>query len=175
MKIFGIIGWSGSGKTTLIKLLIPFLVKKGYSVSTMKHTHHDFDIDQPGKDSFEHRKAGAKQVLVTGAKRWALLAENFDCPEPSIDELLNKMEPVDLVLIEGFKTFPHPKMEIYRTALGKPLLAKNDRSVISVASDDTSLELRIPVINLNNLQTIAEFVIDYCDLNKREKNGPIKG
>ena len=109
MKIFGLVGWSGSGKTTLVAKLLPELIGRGFRVSTMKHTHHNFDIDKKGKDSYEHRMAGATEVLITGAKRWAILHENRDDPEPSIDDLLARMENVDLLLIEGFKAHSHEK------------------------------------------------------------------
>ena len=174
MKVFGMIGWSGSGKTTLIKLLIPALIDRGYSVSSMKHTHHDFDMDKPGKDSYEHRMAGAKQVLVTGSKRWALLTENFKSPEPMMDELLSRMDPVDLVLIEGFKAFSHPKMEVFRSSIGKPLLAEGDHSIAAIASDQIISESRVPVINLNDFSSVADFIINYCKLPNREINGSAK-
>ncbi len=175
MKIFGLIGWSGSGKTTLIKALMPALIERGYSVSSMKHTHHDFDMDKPGKDSYEHRMAGARQVLVTGAKRWALLTENSIITEPPMEELLSRMDPVDLILIEGFKSYSHPKMEIYRSSLGKPLLATNDPTITAVASDNMESKIAVPIIELNDVSGIADFIIDYCDLDKREKHGTIKG
>ena len=172
MKIFGMIGWSGSGKTTLIKLLIPELIKRGFTVSSMKHTHHNFDIDKPGKDSYEHRMAGASQVLITGRQRWALLSENFNDPEPTIDQLLSRMDPVDIVLIEGFKTCSHPKMEVFRSTLGKRLLAKDDPTIVSIASDAPVANTKVPVIDLNNLLKISDFIIEYCDLIKSKVNGP---
>jgi len=119
MKIFGLAGWSGSGKTTLVSRLIPLLTARGLSVSTIKHAHHGFDVDKPGKDSYVHRKAGATEVLVTSAHRWALMHENRGRPEPSMDELIGYMTPVDLLLVEGFKAYPHEKLEIYRPANGK--------------------------------------------------------
>ena len=112
MKIFGFAGWSGSGKTTLVKAVIPALIERGLKISTIKHTHHNFDIDRPGKDSFEHRAAGAHEVVITGAARWALLHENRGEPEPDINAMLSRMSPVDLVIIEGFKSYAHPKMEV---------------------------------------------------------------
>ena len=168
------IGWSGSGKTTLITGLMPVFIKRGYSVSSMKHTHHEFDMDKPGKDSYEHRMAGAKQVLITGAKRWALLTENFNSPEPQIDDLLSKMDQVDLVLIEGFKAFSHPKMEIYRSAIGKPLLAKENPTIAAIATDDPSVSSHLPIIDLNDLNAIADFIVNYCNLHRRENNGSVK-
>ena len=171
MKVFGMIGWSGSGKTTLIKGLIPELTGRGYSVSSMKHTHHDFDLDEPGKDSYEHRKAGAKQVLITGAKRWALLTENLSNPEPMINDLLERMHPVDLVIVEGFKAYSHPKMEIFRPSVGKRLLAENDPTIAAIATDGDHIKADVPILDLNNLQEITNFIIKYCKLAKREVNG----
>jgi molybdopterin-guanine dinucleotide biosynthesis protein B len=171
MKIFGMIGWSGSGKTTLIKLLIPELISRGYSVSSMKHTHHDFDIDKPGKDSFEHRVAGAKQVLISGSKRWALLNENRDQHEPSVDDLLEKMEPVDLVLIEGFKKYPHSKLEVYRPSAERKLIAREDTSVVAIATDEDVDGGGLPIIDLNNVAAVADFVIAYCGLEKKVMDG----
>jgi len=171
MKTFGMIGWSGSGKTTLIIQLIPELIGRGYSVSSMKHTHHNFDIDKPGKDSYEHRVAGAKQVLITGTKRWALLNENRDQDESSIDDLLAKMDPVDLVLIEGFKKHPHSKMEVYRPSVERPLLALEDKSVVAIATDEQVEGGGLPVIDLNNVGAVADFIIEFCGLERRAVDG----
>ena len=171
MKIFGLIGWSGSGKTTLIRKLIPELISLGYRVSTMKHTHHNFDIDKPGKDSHEHRVAGASQVLITGTKRWALLNENRDQPEPPIEELLARMDDVDLVLIEGFKSHSHAKLEVFRQSVGKQLIATGDPSVVAVATDeDVSID-SVPILDLNDVTSVAQFIIDYCELPKGQING----
>jgi len=159
MQIFGLAGWSGSGKTTLIVNLIPELVGRGVSVSTMKHAHHDFDIDQPGKDSHEHRLAGAKEVMISASKRWALMHEVRKDNEPSIDELITRMAPVDLLIVEGFKWHAHPKMEIYRKEVGKPLLQINDPEIIAVASDEKLTNLAVPVFNLNDIIGIADFII----------------
>jgi molybdopterin-guanine dinucleotide biosynthesis adapter protein len=171
MKIFGLIGWSGSGKTTLIRKLIPELISQGYRVSTMKHTHHNFDIDKPGKDSHEHRVAGASQVLITGNKRWALLNENRDQPEPHIEELLARMDDVDLVLIEGFKRHYHAKLEVFRQSVGKQLIAMNDPSVAAVATDENLLIDTVPVLDLNDVSAVARFIINYCELPKGQING----
>jgi molybdopterin-guanine dinucleotide biosynthesis protein B len=171
MKIFGLIGWSGSGKTTLIRKLIPELISQGYRVSTMKHTHHNFDIDKPGKDSHEHRVAGASQVLITGTKRWALLNENRDQPEPHIEELLARMDDVDLVLIEGFKRHYHAKLEVFRQSVGKQLIAMNDPSVAAVATDEDLLIDTVPVLDLNDVSAVARFIINYCELPKGQING----
>ena len=160
MKIFGLAGWSGSGKTTLIVNLIPELVRRGLSVSTMKHAHHDFDIDQPGKDSFEHREAGASEVMISASKRWALMHEVRKEGEPSVDELIARMTPVDLLLVEGFKWHAHSKMEIHRPTLGKPLLQNNDPDIVAVASDENINDLTVPVFDLKNIIGIADFIIE---------------
>ncbi len=171
MKIFGLVGWSGSGKTTLIRKLIPELIGLGYRVSTMKHTHHNFDIDKPGKDSHEHRIAGASQVLITGTKRWALLNENRDNPEPSIEELLARMDDVDVVLIEGFKSHAHAKLEVFRPSVGKEMIAKTDRSIVAVATDEGLGDIALPVLDLNDIAAVAQFVVEFCDLQRRVING----
>ena len=160
MKIFGFAGWSGSGKTTLIINLIPELVGRGLSVSTMKHAHHNFDIDQPGKDSYEHRQAGASEVMISASNRWALMHEVRENNEPSIDELIVRMTPVDLLLVEGFKSHPHPKMEVHRPVVGKPLLQINDPAIIAVASDGKLNDLSVPIFNLNDIVGIADFIIE---------------
>ncbi len=171
MKIFGLVGWSGSGKTTLVAKLVPELIGRGLSVSTMKHTHHNFDIDKKGKDSYLHRIAGATEVLITGARRWAILHENRNVPEPSVDELLAHMEDVDLVLIEGFKSHRHQKMEVYRPAVGKPMLCPDDSSIIAVASDADLGKVDLPVMNLEDVKAIADYIVGHLGLESREKNG----
>jgi len=168
MKIFGLVGWSGSGKTTLVASLVPELIGRGFRVSTMKHTHHNFDIDKKGKDSYEHRMAGATEVLITGASRWALLHENRDGPEPAIDDLLARMEDVDLVLIEGFKSHRHQKLEVYRPAVGKPLLSADDPTIVAVASDAHLDDVSLPVIDLEDIQAIADFIIGHLNLKIRD-------
>lgn len=164
MKIFGLAGWSGSGKTTLIRKLIPVFIARGLRVSTLKHAHHAFDIDQPGKDSYEHRLAGAAEVLVSSANRFALMHELRGAPEPSVEELVSRMTPVDLLLIEGFKRHGHDKLEIHRPALGKTLLAPDDPHVVAVASDAAIPGLRVPRLGLDDIEGIAEFVIAHCEL-----------
>ena len=134
MRVLGIVGWSGSGKTTLLTQLIPLLRAKGLVVSTVKHTHHGFDMDRPGKDTYRHREAGAHEVLVASGTRWALLHE-VSGPEPDLPALLVRMQPVDLVLVEGYKTHPFPKLEVYRSALGKPPIWPGQPDVVAVASD----------------------------------------
>jgi len=164
MKIFGIIGWQDSGKTTLVVKLIPEIMSRGCSVSSMKHTHHNFDIDKPGKDSFEHRKAGATEVMVGSAKRWALIHELTEQEEPTMDDLVALMTPVDLLLVEGFKRDQHAKIEVHRAATGKPLICKSDPTVIAVASDEPLPNLDIPVLDINNVAAVADFVLTHCEL-----------
>lgn len=134
MTLLGITGWSGSGKTTLLTALIPVLATHGLSVSTIKHAHHDFDLDQPGKDSWRHRAAGAQEVLIAAGRRWALLHENHG-EEPDLADLLPRLAPVDLVLVEGYKASPHPKLEVHRPSLGKPPIWPGRPDIIAVASD----------------------------------------
>jgi molybdopterin-guanine dinucleotide biosynthesis protein B len=175
VKIFGLVGWSGSGKTTLVAKLLPELIGRGYRVSTMKHTHHNFDIDKKGKDSYLHRMSGATEVLITGARRWAILHENRDAPEPSIDELLARMEDVDLVLIEGFKSHGHQKMEVFRPDVGKPLLASDDPTIVAVASDAGELPQLAgkpcALIDLENVKAIADFIVGHTGLKAEVRDG----
>lgn len=171
MKIFGLAGWSGSGKTALMVRLLPELVRRGVRVSTMKHAHHDFEIDKPGKDSFEHRLAGAEEVLITGRKRWALLHENRTDAEPAMDVLIARMSPVDLLLIEGFKRYGHPKLEVHRPATGKPLLCSRDPRIVAVASDEALEGLPVPCLDLNDTAGIAGFILDHCGLADGARDG----
>lgn len=164
MKIFGLAGWSGSGKTTLLTKLIPELTARGLTVSTIKHAHHRFDIDTPGKDSYVHRKAGATEVMVTSVDRWALMHENRGEGEPDVDALVAKMTPVDLLLIEGFKSYPHEKLEVYRPAVGKTLLAPDDSSIVAIASDGALSDISHPVLDLDDIAGIADFLISHCNL-----------
>ena len=146
MRIIGLAGWSGSGKTTLITKLIPRLLARGVRVSTLKHAHHGFDLDQPGKDSFMHRAAGATEVIISSAKRWAILHElREEEPEWDLAALVAKMSPVDLVLVEGFKRDAFPKLEIHRIANGKPLLYPQDPHIVAVASDSALPDVPLPV------------------------------
>ncbi|MBT5264658.1 MAG: molybdopterin-guanine dinucleotide biosynthesis protein B [Rhodospirillaceae bacterium] len=160
MRIFGLAGWSGSGKTTLMVRLIPEITARGITVSTMKHAHHTFDIDKPGKDSYEHRASGATEVLVTSANRWALMHENRDVPEPSVEDMIHRMSPVDLLLIEGFKHHAHPKLEIHRPAIGKALLQPDDPNIQAVAADAPMPSLKVPVLDLNDVPAIADFILE---------------
>jgi molybdopterin-guanine dinucleotide biosynthesis protein B len=161
MRIFGLAGWSGSGKTTLLTALIPELISRGISVSTLKHAHHAFDIDQPGKDSWRHRQAGASEVMVSSQHRWALMHELRGAPEPSFEDLVRRMSPVDLLLVEGFKRHPFPKIEVYRPSLGKPPLYPEDPFVVAVASDERLAELPLPSFPLSDAPAIATFVLAY--------------
>lgn len=162
--VLGISGWSGAGKTSLVKVLIPALKARGLSVSTIKHAHHKFDVDTPGKDSHAHRVAGASQVLVSSANRWALMTELRDAPEPSLDQLLEQLAPVDLVLVEGFKRETwFPKLEVYRQANGKEPLWPQEPSVIAVAKPLTDqLEAGAPAtLDLDDVEAIADFIVDW--------------
>lgn len=158
MRVIGLAGWSGAGKTTLLRRLIPMLTARGVEVSTLKHAHHSFDVDQPGKDSWEHRQAGAREVLVASGVRWALMHELRNETAPSLPSLLAHMCPVDLVLVEGFKRDRHPKIEVHRAANAKPLLYPGDRSMVAIASDADLPGLTIPRHHLDDIEAIAEVV-----------------
>lgn len=159
MRLIGLAGWSGSGKTTLLTRLIPELAARGVSVSTLKHAHHAFDIDQPGKDSHSHREAGARQVLVSSARRWALMTELREAPEPTLRQLLARFDPVDLVIVEGFKRDPHPKIEVFRQANAKPWLHPADSAIIAVASD-TVPDTTLPHRHLDDIAGIADLLLE---------------
>lgn len=167
-KVFGLVGWSGSGKTTLMTDLVPKLIASGLSVSTVKHTHHDIEIDKPGKDSYRHREAGATEVIITSPVRWALVHEIRDLPEPDMESLLERMEAVDLILVEGFKSHPFPKLEVHRSETGKSLLAGKDPTIVAVASDVPLPDLRIPRLPINDVDAIAEFIATHCGLRLSE-------
>lgn len=158
-KVFGFAGWSGSGKTTLIEQLIPEFVGRDLRVALIKHAHHDFDIDQPGKDSWRHRQAGAGEVLVTSAKRWALMHELRGDAEPPLAEHLARLSPCDLVLVEGFKREAIPKLEIHRSSVGKPLLYPDDEHIVAIASD-RRLDTPLPQFDLNDIPAIAAFILE---------------
>ena len=164
MRIFGLAGWSGSGKTTLMTVLIPEFVARSVTVSTVKHAHHDFDIDQPGKDSWRHREAGAREVMVASDRRWALMHELRGAAEPSLDELVAQMSPVDLLLVEGFKRHPHPKIEVWRPSLGKPALWPEDPFVVAVTADARPPGLGLPWLPLSDVGAIADFILDHRGL-----------
>lgn len=157
-KVFGFAGWSGAGKTTLIRQVIAHLASRGRRVSTVKHAHHDFDIDHPGKDSWEHRHAGAAEVLVVSDRRWALMHELRGAREPTLPELVAKLAPADIVLVEGFKRSAFPKMEVFRAENGKPPLHPDDPSIIALASDVPFLESGRPVFALDDIEGIVRFV-----------------
>ena len=166
MRVIGLAGWSGAGKTTLVVRLVPELVRRGFSVSTMKHAHHGFDVDQPGKDSFRHREAGATEVLVASERRWALMHENRDQPEPSAAELMRQMTPVDLLIVEGFKREGHDKLEIHRRETGKPLLYPDDPKIVAVLSDEALPACHLPVIDIDEIPAIADFILAHLGLTK---------
>jgi molybdopterin-guanine dinucleotide biosynthesis protein B len=161
MRVIGIAGWSGAGKTTLLAKLIPCLVARGVRVSTVKHAHHCFDVDQPGKESHTHRMAGANEVLVSSATRWALVHELRGAAEPSLAGLLAKLAPVDLVIVEGFKRGSHPKLEVHRAALGKPPLHPGDPHIVAVVSDAPAAA-RVPVVKLDDIDAIADLVLTHA-------------
>jgi molybdopterin-guanine dinucleotide biosynthesis protein B len=162
VKVLGLAGWSGAGKTTLLAKLIPELIRRGITVSTMKHAHHGFDVDTPGKDSYVHRAAGATEVLVASANRWALMHEHRGAPEPDSKELMKHMSEVDLLLVEGFKRESHDKLEIWREANGKPLLAAEDPNIVAILVDGPRPETALPVIDLNDTAAIAGFIMRHC-------------
>lgn len=163
MKVIGFAGWSGSGKTTLVEQVIAVLEARGLVVSLIKHAHHEFDIDYPGKDSYRHRHAGCREVLVTSVNRWAVMHELRGRPELKLDEALAQLSPCDLVLVEGFKHEPIPKIEIYRAAIDKPKLFPNDPHVIAVASD-APLATTLPQLDINNPGAVAAFIAAWFEL-----------
>ncbi|GAA6174328.1 molybdopterin-guanine dinucleotide biosynthesis protein B [Sulfitobacter pacificus] len=158
MRLYGIVGWKNAGKTGLMERLVTEITGRGFSVSTVKHAHHSFDVDHPGKDSFRHRAAGATEVLLASRNRFALMHELRDEEEPSLTELLTRLSAVDLVLVEGYKRDAHPKIEAHRSVTGNPLIAPEDSTIRAVASD-TPLDLSIPVFDLNNTVQIADFIL----------------
>ena len=162
MRVFGLAGWSGSGKTTLLIELIPALTALGLRVSTVKHAHHEFDVDQPGKDSWRHRKSGATEVMVASSVRWALMHEHRGAREPGLHELLAKMTPVDLVLVEGFKSVDIPKLEVYRPSVGKPPLYVEDPHIVALASDERLPATTLPQFSLGDVDGIARFILERC-------------
>ena len=162
MRIIGLAGWSGAGKTTLLAKTLPRIVSRGLTVSTLKHAHHSFDLDQPGKDSFFHRAAGATEVIISSAKRWAILHELREQPEWDLAALVGKMSPVDLVLVEGFKRDAFPKLEIHRIANGKPLIQPEDPHIIAVASDSAVPQAKVPVVDLNDIEVIADLLLKHA-------------
>ena len=172
MRVFGFAGWSGSGKTTLIEQVIPRLAASGLSVSLIKHAHHRFDVDQPGKDSYRHRHAGCREVLLSSGTRWALMHELRGGPEMTLAETLARLSPCDLALVEGFKSAPIPKLEVWRAEVGKPLLHLQDPHVLGIATDDVSALpeasiRRLPVLQIDDYDAIATFVAHHARVAPR--------
>jgi molybdopterin-guanine dinucleotide biosynthesis protein B len=167
MKVFGFAGFSGSGKTTLIERLIPLFVARGLRVALIKHAHHTFDVDQPGKDSYRHRHAGASEVLITSSRRWVLMHELRGEAEPAIEELQRRISPCDLLLIEGFKRSPIPKIEVYRREVGEPLLHPHDPHIVAVASDEP-IVTQLPVLELNRPEMVGDFLLRHVGLHLHE-------
>ncbi len=157
MKVFGVTGWKNAGKTGLMERLVTEFTARGFTVSTVKHAHHSFDVDQPGRDSYRHRKAGAREVLLASGQRFALMHELRGAAEPALADLLAKLSPVDLVLVEGYKREPHPKIEAFRAEAGHDLIAPGDARIVAVASD-VPMDLDRPVFDLNDTVSIADFV-----------------
>jgi molybdopterin-guanine dinucleotide biosynthesis protein B len=162
MRIIGLAGWSGSGKTTLITKVIPRLRGRGLTVSTLKHAHHGFDLDQPGKDSFFHRAAGATEVVISSSKRWAILHELREETEWDLPGLVAKLSPVDLVLVEGYKRDSFPKIEIHRSGNGKPLIHPEDEHIVAIAADISLPGVKIPVVDLDDIDAIADLLLKYA-------------
>ena len=158
MKVIGLAGWSGAGKTTLLTRLIPHFNAQGLRVSVIKHAHHQFDVDVPGKDSWRHREAGAAEVLVASSNRWALMHELRGAEEPRLPELLSKLSAVDLVVVEGFKREPHRKIEVYRAANEKPLLFPDDPGIVGIATD-TAVETTLPTAHLDDIEAVAAMML----------------
>ena len=165
MNVFGVTGWKNAGKTGLMERLVGEISCRGYLVSTLKHAHHSFDVDHIGKDSHRHRLAGASQVLLASTERWALMEENRGAPELTLDQLLLKLDPVDLVLIEGWKRDLHPKIEAWRAEAGNPLIAPQDPTILAVATD-VPMQIDRPVFDLNDTETIADFILRQTRLIK---------
>ncbi|MGJ8622013.1 MAG: molybdopterin-guanine dinucleotide biosynthesis protein B [Yoonia sp.] len=158
MRIYGIVGYKNAGKTGLMERLVTEITGRGFSVSTLKHAHHSFDVDHPGKDSYRHRQAGAHQVLLSSRQRWALMTELRDAAEPSLGELLTRLDPVDLVLVEGYKRDTHAKVEAHRAETGNPLIARSDSTIRAIASD-VPLQADQPVFDLNDTKAVADFIL----------------
>lgn len=167
MQVIGVAGWSGAGKTALITRLLPVLCRRGLRVSTVKRAHHDFDIDQPGKDSHAHRVAGAAEVLVSSARRWALIHEHREAPELSFEDALARLSPADLVIVEGFKHHAHDKIEVHDPGEGKELLAASDPHIVAICSAAPLQAQRVPVFGRDDIDAIAAFVLAHCGLVAR--------
>jgi len=165
MKVIGIAGYSGSGKTTLIERVIPLLVREGLRVSLIKHAHHEFDVDQPGKDSYRHRHAGCAEVLISSSTRWALMHELRGAAEPSLQDQLGQFSPCDLVIVEGYKSEPIPKIEVHRRSGHTPLIHPEDPHVVAVATDEP-LDTPLPQIDVNDPEAVARFIVQHLGLNR---------
>lgn len=159
MRVIGLAGWSGSGKTTLMARLLPALIRRGRKVSTIKHAHHHFDLDRPGKDSFVHREAGASEVFISSSNRWAQMHELRGEPELHLHEIIRKITPVDLVIVEGFKREAHPKIEVHRAEVGKPLLQPDDPWIVAIAAIGAIGNASVPVVGLDDIEKIADIVL----------------
>lgn len=167
--IIGLAGWSGSGKTSLIVGVIPELRRHGCRVATVKHAHHEFDIDKPGKDSHRHRTAGATEVVVSSSQRWAIMHENHGAPEPTLEEIVARLSPTDIVLVEGYKNHRHPKIEVHRPSMGQPLLCRGNPTIVAVASDEAPAggPVPVPVLDLNDPAAVAAFILERCGYAER--------
>ena len=165
MKVIGIAGYSGSGKTTLVEKVVPLLVAQGLRVSLVKHAHHEFDVDQPGKDSWRHRHAGCTEVLVSSSRRWALMHELRGAAEPKLADQLKHLSACDVVIVEGFKAEPIPKLEVHRKAAATPLLFPEDKDIVAVATDE-ALETSLPQLALDDPEAVARFIMQYLGLDR---------
>jgi len=163
MQVLGLTGWSGSGKTTLLTAMLPHLIARGLAVSTIKHAHHAFDLDQPGKDSWRHRQSGAREVMVASSVRWALMHEVAG-EEPSLTDLLARLSPVDLVVVEGFKANPHPKIEVHRPALGRPPIWPGRPDIVAIACDEAPSVAAPPLLPLNDPAAVADWALRYLQI-----------
>ncbi len=164
MKVYGVTGWKNAGKTTLVERLVTEISGRGLTVSTIKHAHHSADIDEPGRDSFRHREAGVREVILATPDRWALMHELRGAPEPKVEDLIARLAPVDLVLIEGFKRAPHPKIEAHREEMGHPLMANENPTIRAVASDISHIDVTVPVFDLDDIRGIADFILSETSL-----------
>lgn len=159
MKVYGVTGWKNTGKTGLVTRLVSHFAARGLHVSTIKHAHHSFDVDQPGRDSFRHREAGAREVIVASSERVAIMSELHDTPEPGLDALLGRLSPADLVIVEGYKSAPHPKIETWRKAAGHPArIAETNPTIRAIASDESLANPQLPSFDLDDTAAIAAFI-----------------
>ena len=167
-KVYGVVGWKNAGKTTLVERLVGEIAGRGFTVSTVKHTHHKGDVDQKGKDSWRHRRAGARQVILSSSARWAIMTELKGAPEAPLRELLGHLAPVDLVIVEGYKRDDHPKVEVWRAETGQPLIARDDPTVRAIASNDQPEGARQPVFGLDDIAGVADFILSDLGLELRK-------